>query len=381
MKFGFFLMPCVHHGENPTLVFERKLELIEYAESLDFDEVWTGEHHSGGWEIIPAPDIFIAAAAQRTKRIRLGTGVVNLPYHNPFDVAERMAFLDHLTYGRAMLGVGSGALLTDIKMFGLDPTKQRAMMDESLEVILRLFREDGPITHEGEYWQYKEIELQVKPFQDPHMPVAIASIGSRHTIELAAKNELMLLHLGFGQGATPEALSTFWGRVEENAAEAGTVARREDWRFVAYIHLADTPEQAWADVDAGAMRELKDYFFHIGHQPLYEDYPGQPAEEINFEQAQRKAAWMVGDPDQCIRWLKELNEAAGGFGGVLLIPTEWTSTEKLYHSLDLFARYVVPELTGSNRGMKRSWERMVADSAAGALPVSPSQAERLERER
>ena len=144
MKFGFFMMPSHHHTENPTLAFERDLQLIEYAESLGFDEFWVGEHHTGGWETIPAPDIFLAAAATRTKRIRLGTAVINLSYHHPFDVAERMAFLDHLAYGRIMLGCGPGILSPDIKMFGLEPSELRPMMNESLDIIPQAVPGGGP---------------------------------------------------------------------------------------------------------------------------------------------------------------------------------------------------------------------------------------------
>ena len=163
MRFGFFMMPSHSHRDNPTLAFERDLQLIELAESLGFDEFWVGEHHSGAWETIPAPDIFLAAAATRTKRIRLGTAVINLPYHHPFHVAERMAFLDHLSYGRVMLGCGPGVLSTDIQLFGLNPPDLRPMMNESLDIILKLYREDGLVSYDGKYWQIKDMEIQVKP--------------------------------------------------------------------------------------------------------------------------------------------------------------------------------------------------------------------------
>ena len=175
MKFGFFMMPSHSHRENPTLAFERDLGMIEYTESLGFDEFWVGEHHTGGWETIPAPDIFLASAGARTKRIRLGTAVINLSYHHPLDVAERMAFLDHLTYGRVMLGCGPGILAPDVKLFGLDPTELRPMMNESLDIILKLYREDGLISYEGDYWQIKDMEVQVKPYQEPHLPVYTVS--------------------------------------------------------------------------------------------------------------------------------------------------------------------------------------------------------------
>ena len=123
MKFGVF-MPPHHHpvGINPGVAYERDLEFIEQLDKLGWDEAWIGEHHSGGAEIYAEPGYLIAAAAQRTKHIMLGTGVVNLPLHHPLMVADRMVMLDHLTRGRAMLGVGSGALAADFTMMGLQRT-------------------------------------------------------------------------------------------------------------------------------------------------------------------------------------------------------------------------------------------------------------------
>src|ERR671938_931975 len=104
LKFGIFMAPFHRINENPTLALERDLQLIEWLDTLGFDEAWIGEHHSGGWETIASPEIFIAAAAQRTRHIRLGTGVLSLPYHHPLLVADRMVLLDHITRGRIMMG-------------------------------------------------------------------------------------------------------------------------------------------------------------------------------------------------------------------------------------------------------------------------------------
>src|ERR671919_1649794 len=145
MTFGIFLAPFHRIGENPTLALARDMELVEWLDHLGYDEVWVGEHHSAGWETIASPEVFIAAAAERTRRIKLGTGVVSLPYHHPYMVANRMVLLDHLTRGRAMLGVGPGALASDALMFGINPERQREMMDEALGVIIRLFESTAPL--------------------------------------------------------------------------------------------------------------------------------------------------------------------------------------------------------------------------------------------
>src|SRR6201747_138594 len=137
LKNGIFLAPFHPVDEDPTLCIQRDLELIDHLDKLGYDEAWIGEHHSAGYEIIASPEVFIATAAQRTSHIRLGTGVSSLPYHHPFILADRMVLLDHLTRGRVMFGVGPGALPSDAFMMGIDVTRQRDMMEESLEAILR----------------------------------------------------------------------------------------------------------------------------------------------------------------------------------------------------------------------------------------------------
>ncbi len=139
MKFGAFLAP--HHpiGENPTLQLRSDLALVEHMDRLGFDEFWCGEHHSTGWEIIASPELFLAAAAERTHRIRLGTGVVSLPYHHPFMVAQRLAQLDHQSGGRLIFGSGPGALPSDAHTLGVDPMLLRDRQDEAMGVIRRLF--------------------------------------------------------------------------------------------------------------------------------------------------------------------------------------------------------------------------------------------------
>ena len=372
MKFGLFMMPAHSIRDNPTLAFERDLRLIEYAESLGFDEFWVGEHHSSGWETIPAPDIFLAAAASRTKRIRLGTAVINLPYHHPFHVAERMAFLDHLTYGRLMLGCGPGVLPTDMQLFDLDPSELRPMMNESLDIILKLYREEGPVWHEGDYWQIKGMEVQIKPFQRPHLPVYTVSSGSGNSIRVAAERGLPIISGVFTlPGAMP--LGQQWEPYEQIATEAGHRVSRDDWSLGNLpVYVAESNEQAHKDVAEGAMHQVRSYHFRGGGKTSYEAYPDQPEEEITFEQIAEQRKWIIGDPGHCVRRIKAIQEESGGFGTLLLLTLEWTSTEKWYRSLELFARYVIPQFNGSLRGVTSSYERMVEDAREGRLPSAGS---------
>src|SRR5256885_9618627 len=145
LKFGIFLAPFHPVGQNPTLALQRDLDLLQHLDRLGFHEAWIGEHHSAGYEIIASPEVFIATAAERTRHLRLGTGVSSLPYHHPLMLADRMVLLDHLTRGRVMLGVGPGALPPDAFMMGIPVADHRDRMSEALEPILLLLRDEEPV--------------------------------------------------------------------------------------------------------------------------------------------------------------------------------------------------------------------------------------------
>ncbi len=224
MQFGVFMAPFHRAGEHPTLALQRDLDLFSWLDELGYDEVWAGEHHSGGWELIASPELFLAAAGERTTNIRLGTGVVSLPYHHPFHVADRIVLLDHLTRGRAMLGVGPGALPSDARMLGLEPTTQRPRMDEALGIIIRLLTEDEPITYKSDWFELHEARLQLKPYQRPTMPIAVAATISPAGMTAAGKHGAGMLSIASYTEEGLAAVETQWGFCEEAAKAAGKPA-------------------------------------------------------------------------------------------------------------------------------------------------------------
>src|ERR1700710_3016094 len=187
LRSGIFLAPFHALGENPTLALERDMELLQHLDKLNYHEAWIGEHHSGGYELIASPEMFIAAAAERTRHIRLGTGVVSLPYHNPFILADRMVQLDYQTRGRAMFGVGPGALVHDALKIGIDPGNQRQMMDESFDVIVRLLNGET-VTRKTDWFNITDAQLQLRPYTQPHMELAVAAARSPSGSVLAGKH-------------------------------------------------------------------------------------------------------------------------------------------------------------------------------------------------
>jgi len=346
MKFGVFMGPFHRVGENPTLAIDRDLELVQWLDYLGFDEAWIGEHHSAGWEIISSPEIFIAAAAERTRHIKLGTGVVSLPYHHPLMVANWMVQLDHMTHGRVMLGVGPGALPSDAYMMGIEHTVQRPRMDEALGVILRLFTETEPITYKSDWFELREALLQLRPYQRPTMPIAVASVQSPAGVVLAGKYGAAVLTITVPRDPSPNSesdLRRLWEIAEESAAEHGQEVKREDWRLVVPVHLAESRQEAREEARLGAGRYLREYSEGTnGRRPVFD---GPLDKVIDF--MADAGYWFVGTPDDCIEGIKQLEEKSGGYGGFLVQTVDWAPRDKMLHSYELLARYVMPQFQGS----------------------------------
>jgi limonene 1,2-monooxygenase len=351
MKFGIFMAPFHRVGENPTLALDRDFKLIQLLDELGFDEAWVGEHHSAGWETIASPELFIATAAERTRHIKLGTGVVSLPYHHPLMVANRMVLLDHITRGRVMLGVGPGALYTDALMLGIEPTRQREMMAESLDAIVALLRADEPITRRTSWFQLVDAQLQLKSYSEPHLPLVVASVQSPAGVQLAGKYGAGVLTIGTHVGFRgPVDLRSQWRIAEQTAAEHGQTMRRSEWRLSMPIHLSDSREQALADVKEWGGHYWVEYMQKVtGFQP-----PPGPTNTI-IEQMVEAGSAVVGTPDDLIAAIEQYQETTGGFGGVLVRVHEWTTWEKTRYSYELMARYVAPRFQGSLRGLEASY--------------------------
>ncbi|MFQ5538834.1 MAG: LLM class flavin-dependent oxidoreductase [Candidatus Binatia bacterium] len=364
MKFSFFMMPIHHPSENPALAFDRDISMIHHADALDFDEFFIGEHHSGGWENMPAPEMVLAKAAAHAHRIRLGTSVISLPFHHPFHVAERIAFLDHLTRGRAILGVGPCNLITDKKLFGVPNEQLHPMVAESVDIIVRLLESADPIDYEGRFWRFKQMRLQLRSYQEPRLPLAIASSGNLVSLELAGKYGMMLLSPA-GKNRNNAKL---WKSVVEAATKNGVKASRDNWRIASAVYLAESREQAWADAEEGIRREME-YFIAIGLKAPYESYPGQPAHEITPRSGADRRDWIIGTPDDAIAHIERMQAETGGFGGLMLTTHEWTGTEKLRKSLELFARYVIPHFRGHTHGYRDEWDRLRRAAAEGGVKL------------
>src|SRR5437588_6945399 len=257
LNFGAFLAP--HHpvGENPLLQFRRDLDLVEQRGKLGGDECWCGGHHSSGWGMIGSPEMFLAAAAERSHRIKLATGVVSLPYHHPFNVAQRMVQLDWMTGGRAIFGSGPGALASDAHTLGIDPMLQRDRQDEAIGVIRRLMRGER-VTVKSDWFTLQDAALQLLPLQED-MPFAVASQISPSGMTLAGKHGIGVISIGSLSEEGLDALPQQWSFAETAAKQHGPVGDRKNWRVPPSWPVAEAPEKAIAEARHGLMRHHNEY--------------------------------------------------------------------------------------------------------------------------
>jgi len=404
LKFGAFLAP--HHplGEHPMLQFRRDLDFVQQLDDLGYDEFWCGEHHSSGWEMIASPEMFLAAAGERTKRIKLGTGVISLPYHLPFNVAQRMVQLDHMTGGRAIFGSGPGALASDAHTLGIDPMTQRDRQDEAIAVIRRLFNGER-ITVKSDWFEMNDAALQILPLQE-EMPCVVASMISPSGMTLAGKYGIGIISLGSMSTKGLMSLAQQWEFAEDAAKKAGTTVSRANWRVLLSWHVAETREQARREAREGLMRWHNEYNVGTLMRPGITAFKS-PDEAVDQTAFVDGAASAIGTPDDLVKLIKNVMKMSGGVGTIIGFAHDWANPENTRRSWDMVARYVVPEINGYVDSMRRSQKFVIenrgvferageavmakimgnekaaaalADTGPGRIPIATANAPDLQKE-
>jgi alkanesulfonate monooxygenase SsuD/methylene tetrahydromethanopterin reductase-like flavin-dependent oxidoreductase (luciferase family) len=357
MEYGYFTMPLHPPGSNYTQTLDEDLEQIVFLDQLEFREAWVGEHFTAGWENIPAPDLLIAKAIPMTKNIILGIGVSCMPNHNPFVLAHRIAMLDHLAHGRFYWGVGAGSFVGDFQVFGINPKtgEQRVLTYEAIEMVLKLWNDPRPGLYENKYWRFWVPEpqpdlglgLHVKPYQQPHPPIAVAGISEKSdTLKLAGERDWIPMSINL---VNARILRSHWEAVEEGAKEVGRVPDRSKWRVAREVYIAETTEQARREALRSTMaRDFEKYFFRYvskirGTMDMFKTDPTIPDSDVTIEYMLDNM-WIVGSPDDVAEKIRDLYEYLGGFGVLLVMGHEWQPKEQWVRSMTLFVEEVMPKL-------------------------------------
>ncbi len=341
LRSGIFLAPFHPTEEDPTMAIRRDLELVAWLDKLGYEEAWIGEHHSAGFEIISSPELFIAAAAEHTKRIKLGTGVTSLPYHNPLMAANRIIQLDHMTMGRVMFGVGPGLLTSDALMLGIEPAKQRDRMVEGLDVVLRLFRGET-VTEETEWYTLRNARLHLLPYTKPYPEVAVASTVTPSGGRAAGKYGLGMLCVAATQADGFNALDVNWRVANEIAAEHGRRMDPAGLRLVGPMHIAETRDEARANARYGFYKWFE-YFQRINPARFANLPSGDPLDLLIAG-----GGIVVGTPEDAIAQIERLQAKQGAFGCFLQLAHNWANWDATKKSYELYARYVVPYFRKAN---------------------------------
>ena len=341
MEFGTFLAP--HHpiGENPLLQLQSDLEFAQHLDHLGFDEFWCGEHHSTGWEVIASPELFLAAAAERTHRIKLGTGVISLPYHHPFMVAQRLVQLDYQSRGRVIFGSGPGALPSDAHTIGIDPMVLRSRQDEAIGVIKRLFSGER-FSYESEWFTLKDAKLQLRPLQE-QMEFVVASTFTPSGMTLSGKYNTGVISIGGMASQGLKSLARQWEFAEESALKHNNQISRNNWRVLMSWHIAETRDQARAEAKDGLFRHNNEYSTAVLN-PIDGKIFKTPDEAIDSTAFSKDSTAVIGTPDDLIHKIQEMIEITGGFGAVIGFAHDWANRENTKKSWDLVARYVMPAI-------------------------------------
>ncbi len=355
LEHGLFIAPYHDIDESPTVALRRDLELVEFCEQLGFREAWFGEHHSTGWETISSPELMIAAAAERTRSMRLGTGVISLPFHNPLMVANRIIQLDHMTMGRCMFGAGPGLLTTDAQMLGIDIKEQRDMMARALDVILRLLRGEE-VTDKSSWYDLNRARVHLLPYSHPHPEVAVASAITPSGGMTAGKYGLGMLCVAATETAGFDVLGENWKIANQVAAENGVSMDPRKLRLVAPMHIAETREQARADVEAGLSRWCE-YFDRVAPKGM----AGLVGHGDQVDLLVNAGRAVIGTPADAIAMIEKLIAKQGEFGVLLLQATNWAEWGATKKSYELYARFVMPHFEKVNSLRKQSFDRLRED--------------------
>ena len=356
-------------------VIEETLEQCILADEVGFDYLWFVEHHFlTGFSACPCPEVFYGALSRLTKRVRLGFGVVILPYHHPIRVAERIATLDHLSHGRVDLGTGRSGPYEQMGM-GIDPIDSRDMWEESLTMIPKIW--DSHIFQwEGRFWKVPPREVLPKPFQKPHPPLWVAALQPS-TYEIAAKKGIGVM--AFGSNA-PEIVEPHIKAYREGIRKANPVGAvvNNKWQSQTLGYCGEDNKEARELVTeatkrffgpdrpyvkdqkgvyarllenwGGAPDHLKERFkaFLGDEKGDIEDPSGYGAlayaiwDKLDADTLCDRAVLIGGDPDSCIKGLK-LHEQVGVDQMNLIIQTETIPHEKVMKSIEMFGKYVIPE--------------------------------------
>ena len=354
MDLGFFTMPIHPPGRNLAETLEEDRELVLLAEELGFTEGYIGEHITDAAETITSGLIFIAWLLRETKRIRLGTGTVNLPNHHPAMVAAEVAMVDHMAKGRFVFGISPGGLLSDAEVFGNLDNDRTAMFVEAIDQILAIWNGEPPYDLKGRFWNISTARTLIpelgqgtiaKPYQRPHPPIVVTAVAPfSKGVTAAAERGWDPISANFLQ---PQWVKTHWPNYVEGCANGGRPADPANWRVAKSIFVAD--DAATARRYATDPNGPYQFYYHSlftklvrgGRANLFKTHKDQPDDELNVETIVEQLV-IYGTPDRVTDQILAFREQVGEFGTLLYAGHDWLDKQLARRSMELMADQVMP---------------------------------------
>lgn len=354
IRFGdFHLLEAPAGVKQQDQVYREALEQIRFAEELGFHRTWLAEHHFSDYGICPSTLVLGAAVATATKRIRIGLAVVVLPFNNPIRVAEEAAMVDVLSGGRLDFGVGRGYQKPEFDGFGIAMDESRGRFNESMDIILKAWTQET-FSHDGVYYQVKDLTTLPKPIQKPHPPVFVATIATPATVEYAARKGFSILSPGRALGAHgqphQEAPVDLPALFREACEKCGRRFTDIELPIIRHIYVAESTDQAQREARDAVMR----YFMTFGRQTVeirtqqvsdQYKYYRQPPTDVTYEQL-LDAALIFGDPDYVVGKIRRQQQKEGFNSLICWLNFGGLEHEKVLKSMELFAKKVMPNFSG-----------------------------------
>ena len=349
MKFGIFYehqLPRPWHERSEYELLQHSLAEVELADRLGYDYAWEVEHHFlEEYSHSSAPEVFLAAASQRTQRIRLAHGIIQLTTNHPARVAERVSTLDLLSHGRVDLGIGEGSSVTELHPFGRRFRDKRAVWEEAVRAFIPMFR-DAPWEFHGEYFDFPLRNVLPKPLQKPHPPLWVAC-SQLETIEMAGRRGMGALGFQFISADMAHAwVNAYYNAFVKRQEKLTDYATNPNIALVSGFMCAETDEEALRKADGWTFFQFALRFYASRGEPvkpgevnLWEEYQGWK----ETPQGQKaRTTGLVGSPETLRRKLRKFESS--NIDQVILLNQAGKNThEDICQSLELFASEVMPE--------------------------------------
>jgi alkanesulfonate monooxygenase SsuD/methylene tetrahydromethanopterin reductase-like flavin-dependent oxidoreductase (luciferase family) len=354
MDLGFFTMPIHPPGRRLAETLEEDRELVLLAEELGFTEGYIGEHITDAAETITSALIFIAWLLRETRRIKLGTGTVNLPNHHPAMVAAEVAMVDHMAKGRFIFGISPGGLLSDAEVFDNLDKDRTAMFVEAINHVLDIWHGEAPYDLKGQFWNVSTARTLIpelgqgyiaRPYQKPHPPIVVTAVAPfSKGVSAAAERGWDPISANFLQ---PQWVKTHWPNYVEGCAKGGRPADPANWRVAKSIFVAD--DAATARRYATDPKGPYHFYYHSlftklmrgGRANLFKTYQDQPDEELNVPTIIEQLV-IHGTPEQVAEKILAFREQVGDFGTLLYAGHDWMDKKLARRSMELMADKVMP---------------------------------------